>query len=510
MKTDRDRDSGSAGTGIHIAAPPGDTAQPGSRLQGGGSVRAICYGLLGLPLAMSALPVYVHIPAYYTRELGTPLVATGLVLFLARLVDTVQDPVLGLVIDRQRQAGPQRIVVWMAVAGVLLALAFAGLWLPPLHGSAALLAWLALMLILAYSAHSMLNIAYLSWGARLPGDLLKPAAWREGLGLTGVILASVIPGLIMAGQGAANIRTGLNYFALGFAVVLALALIALLRFASHWQNPPAPDGAPARGAACEAATGCPMPTERTDAAGRDTADAGAGTADAATLHPAWWPAMRRAMRQAIANRAFVQLLVPYFLNALSASIAATLSLFFIADRLGQAHLAGYFLASYFLAGALGLPLWVKLARRIGNVVAWRSSMLLALAGFGGAALLGPGDMVGYFAVCLASGFALGADLALPPVLLAQVIPPDQAPANYYGIWTLLGKLALALSGLCLPLLAQFNYQPGHSQGSTALLAMYAFLPCACKALAFLALHRFALRFDRAERPVAPLLKQEPI
>ena len=61
------------------------------------------------------------------------------------------------------------------------------------------------MLIVAYTAHSMINIAYLSWGARLADTstslaptsaLLGAAGWREGLGLVGVIAAAFILGFI--------------------------------------------------------------------------------------------------------------------------------------------------------------------------------------------------------------------------------------------------------------------------------------------------------------------------
>ena len=58
----------------------------------------LAYGLLGLPLAMAALPVYVNIPVFYALHLDMGLVQLGWVLFAARLIDTVQDPLLGLVV----------------------------------------------------------------------------------------------------------------------------------------------------------------------------------------------------------------------------------------------------------------------------------------------------------------------------------------------------------------------------------------------------------------------------
>jgi GPH family glycoside/pentoside/hexuronide:cation symporter len=404
--------------------------------------RYAAYGLLGLPLAMAALPVYVQVPVYYSTLRGIALAQVGWVLFGARLFDTLQDPLLGHAIDHMRGA----IARWLAPAALVLALAFAGLWLPPAAGVPPTL-WLAAMLILAYSAHSMLNIAYLAWGARLPNagtqssaSLLPAAAWREGAGLAGVILASVITSTVMNGKPS-RIPALMGAYSVAFAALLVLALLALLRVAPAWQRH--------RGAACD------------------------------------W---RSASRRMVANRGFRRLLAPYFLNALSVSLPATLALFFIRDQLRAAPLAGAFLGCYFAAAACGLPAWTALAGRIGVLRCWRLGMALAIASFAGAGLLGAGDVSAYFVVCIAAGAALGADLAMPPVLLAQIIGPDDAAGAYYGVLTLLGKLALALSALALPLLATLGYQPGMT-GGPMLALVYAALPCLLKLLAMAALGR---------------------
>lgn len=396
------------------------------------------YGLLGMPLAMAALPVYVQVPAYYASELGLALSATGTVLFAARLLDTVQDPFLGRWIDHLAQRGELAPALWLAC--LVLSASFAMLWLPPVRGGA-LAAWLALSLGLVYSAHSVVNIAYLAWGARLsrePARLTRAAAWREAAGLAGVMLASVLPAWLLGASGwpAAPAMAG---YALVFAALLLGALALLLRHAPAWRH------------------------------------------HSAGVH-GW--------RATLANRAFRRLLLPYFLNAVSVSIPATLALFFIQDRLGAPQWSGAFLATYFAAGAAGLPLWPRLSARIGLARAWRLGMALAVAAFVWAAGLGTGDTGAYLAVCVLAGLALGADLALPPVLLACLIPPGEQPGGYYGIWSLLGKLALALSGLALPLLAWCGYQPGPggtAAGSHALALLYGGLPCLFKLAAMLCL-----------------------
>jgi Na+/melibiose symporter-like transporter len=393
------------------------------------------YGLLGAPLAMAALPLFVQLPAYYATHLGMALAPLGGVLFAARLIDMLQDPLLGHLLDRT----PSQRKRWMTLGAGVLALAFAALWLPP--AGIAPGAWLALMLVLAYGAHSLVNIAYLAWGSELPGAL-GAAAWREGLGLAGMLLASLIPAAILAGDPA-QISTRLSAYCVAYAVLMAAAMLALLRRAPS---------APQRSASAD---------------WRDT------------------------LRELASNRPVRALLLPYFLNALSVAIPATLALFYIGDQLGVPQLSGVFLACYFGAAACGLPAWTALARKHGPLRCWRLGMLLSVAGFCGAALLGLGDLLPYAVVCIAAGAALGADLALPPVLLGQSLGERLGAGAGFGLFTLLGKLALALAGLSLPLLAWLDYHPGQGGGASLVLA-YAVLPCILKLLAMAALSRCAV------------------
>jgi Na+/melibiose symporter-like transporter len=136
---------------------------------------------------------------------------------------------------------------------------------------------------------------------------------------------------------------------------------------------------------------------------------------------------------------------------------------------------------------MSMPLWIRLVGRLGLARSWGLGMALAVVAFVWAAALGAGDVAAYTAVCIASGVALGADLALPGALLAGVIQRaghgGRLEGAYFGWWNFATKLNLALAaGLALPLLAAFGYQPG-SQSPEALRALtiaYCLLPCALK------------------------------
>jgi GPH family glycoside/pentoside/hexuronide:cation symporter len=67
-------------------------------------------------------------------------------------------------------------------------------------------------------------------------------------------------------------------------------------------------------------------------------------------------------------------------------------------------------------------------------------------------------------------------------------PEPEAAGADYAVLTLLGKLALALSGLALALLAALGYPPGVA-GGAALAPVYAAVACLLKLLAMAALWR---------------------
>ncbi|NDE41153.1 MAG: hypothetical protein EB007_04095 [Betaproteobacteria bacterium] len=157
------------------------------------------YGLMGLPLAFVALPLYVLLPNHYARSFGVPLAALGALLLGTRLFDALIDPLLGRLSDRLFARSPRAVLGAAGLAALLLALGFVLLFFPPLRSSDELLLWAGASLLLTYAAFSALSVMHQSWGAMLGGDEVQRSrivAWREGLGLAGVILASITPSVL--------------------------------------------------------------------------------------------------------------------------------------------------------------------------------------------------------------------------------------------------------------------------------------------------------------------------
>ncbi len=98
--------------------------------------QGLAYGLLGLPLAFAALPLYVLLPNHYAREYGMPLATLGAVLLAARLLDAVTDPLLGRLSDRLFQRSARAVLAAGAASAVLLCARACGAFFPARAGRA--------------------------------------------------------------------------------------------------------------------------------------------------------------------------------------------------------------------------------------------------------------------------------------------------------------------------------------------------------------------------------------
>ena len=437
---------------------------PAERFTAPGAWRhGLRYGLLGLPLAFVALPLYVVLPNHYARSFAVPLAALGAVLLAARLFDAVLDPWIGRWIDRLFARSHRQVLTAGAVAAVVLALGLWGLLFPPMPLQAdvtTLLIWAGLLMAITYTAYSVASVAHQTWGTRLGGtepQRSRISAWREGLALVGVLTAAVLPGTL-----------GLGATVVAFAVLLVLGWWA-------W-------------------SGAVVPTARSLTLGM-----------LPRAHPLRQPR-------------FVRLLAVFVVNGTASAVPATLVLFFVQDRLqAPPSVEPAFLATYFLCAALSLPLWVRLVPRFGLARTWLVGMALSVLVFIWAATLGAGDITAFLIVCALSGVALGTDLALPSALLTGLMDDlgerGHREGAYLGWWSFAAKLNLALAaGLALPLLGLFGYSPGarDAQALWTLTVAYCLLPCALKLLAAGLLHTLIIRpAQRAESLLASPLKVHP-
>jgi Na+/melibiose symporter-like transporter len=405
------------------------------------------YALPAAPLAALYFPVYVYVAPFYAAERGVTLSALGGLLIAVRLLDAVSVPAMGWLSDHLHTRFGRR-KPWMALATPLAALSVWMVMAPPADaGFAHAALWLSALTL----AWTVALTPYYAWGAEITADYdgrSRVTAWREGAALVGTVIAVVFY------QGAGGGGAGLQAVALFVAVALPLAAVAAL-------------------------AGAPEP--------RDWSRTSLG--------------VRAALRALATEGPFRRLLAAYFVNGSANAFPASLFLFFIEDVL-RAPDAGWLLLVYFLCAIAGMPFWAALSRRIGKHRAWGVAMLWACAVFVTVPLLGEGDVAAFAAVCVLTGLALGADLALPPAIQADVVDHDTAVTGeqrtglFFALWSVATKAALALAGgAALIALDVVGFQPGEANDPgalTALALLYAAAPVALKLVAVAMMWRFPI------------------
>ncbi len=411
----------------------------------------LAYAAPAFAMAVIGIPVYVYVPKFYTDVVGVDVVLVGLVLLGARLFDAVTDPLAGWLSDRTRSRFGRRRP-WIVAASLPLALALAALFNPPAAGGAIPALWLAFGIFALFLCFTAASVPYEALGPELTFDYHERTSLlglRDGALLAGTLFAAAVPSAIAVALGEPTESPGRGTFA-WMALLFAPLLVA----------------------ACVVCAVALRERARHHSA---AADAFGG------------------LRLILSNRPFRVLLISYTVAALGSNLPATLLLYYVQYVL-ESDRAGLFLVLYFVAGIAFLPGWIALSRRFGKKRAWLAGMAVNTGAFSGVFFLGPGDELAYGLLVVLSGVGLGATLAIPSSMQADVIDYDELRSGerregrYVGIWSVAKKLAAALGvGVALLVFGSSGYAPNVQQSEEvrfALRSLYALVPCLCNIVAF--------------------------
>lgn len=185
-------------------------------------MRPLPIATFAMALAAAGLPLYIHLPRYAEVNLGLSLATVGAILLGIRVLDFVQDPLLGWMVDRY----PNRKKGFVSAAIIGLAAGFLALFSVPPPVAPGL--WLVLVLAVVFTAYSLAMILFYGQTRALSSAdstdaMLGVAKWREGGSLIGIIFAASLP-------------IWLGYTAFGIALML-LVLIAGILSRPLWSAP---------------------------------------------------------------------------------------------------------------------------------------------------------------------------------------------------------------------------------------------------------------------------------
>lgn len=399
------------------------------------------YAFIALPLSFAGLPLYIHIPDLYSTQFGLSVGALGIALLLIRIFDAVQDPFIGYIADK----ASKKNILLLCIGIALLVTGMTGLLAGPPTTTIAIV-WFSIFMLCATAGFSIVTILINMMGGFWKNTYQQRArisSWREGFGLCGLLLAALLPAML---QTKLEIRDSFMALLIVFIALIFIASLFFYRFVREYPH---------------------HEEEQRNAS------------QARSIF---------ALFQIIkgADKSFFIL---SFLSFTAASIPAVLVMFFIRDYLNAESFTAIFLALYFISGAAFMPVWSKLAQKYDLYHIWLYAMCATVLTFIFAVFLTPEDIFAYGAICVLSGIALGADLALPPAIIAERITKRKAKhqaSQYYAALTLLPKLSMAIAaGVSFITLEFIGFKAdanNSSQALTALLLLYALAPCIIKML----------------------------
>ena len=456
--------------------------------------RLVAYSTNQLPLNMAALPVVLNVSHFYGEVLKVPLGIMGLIFIATRIIDAIQDPVIGLVSDRFTHRGPRGRLTFVAMMLPLMIVGFYMLFHPPqsIYGQPGLLAaWLFVALFVVHLGYAGVSISYHAHGAELSDDYnerTRVTVGREVFGLMGMTLAVVLPTFLTARFGE---HQGYVYMGLLFIpITLAFAAPTLL-WSPPSVHPPVVRDNPEvhvryfRDWLIGLLPSLSRPTRNMENSGT-----------LRTLVPFFAP---------LKNRLFRRLLLVFVVNGSALGVAVSVMLFYVEHVLkGNKLQAGIILLIYFGSAAASVPMWMVLSRRFSKTAAWFIAMVITALAMSTAVFLGAGDFALFVPIAVVTGMGIGADYGLPPSVLADIINSEEAQDTkgdtgaYFGLWALSTKLATAIGAAgSLPVAALLGFNPSiGSYSGSALVVVYIALPVAIKVIAALLIWYIRIEAER--------------
>jgi len=415
--------------------------------------KKLAYAAPAFALAIVGIPVYVYIPKFYTDVVGVNIAMLGYLLLAVRLFDAVTDPAIGFLSDKTKTRFGRRRP-YIGVGAIFLSMSMYFLFNPPEASPYFETIWFGVTIFCLFLFWTAIVVPYESLGPEITFDYDERTTllgMRDGALIAGTLAAASSPAAVAWAFGLSPTNEGERAKFFWIAVLYTPFLIAFC----WW---------------CVFSIRERPQLFRGDKQG-----------------------LLQGLREVSQNRPFIILLISYIVAAFGSNLPATLILYYV-EYVLQSKQADLFLLIYFATGVLFLPGWIYMARKLEKKVTWLAAMVINTGAFLGVFFLGPGDAHIYGVLVFLSGIGLGATLAIPSAMQADVIDYDELisgqrrEGQYIGIWSITKKLAAALGvGLALSILGAVGYTPNVEQSEQVqftLRVLYALVPSLCNVAAF--------------------------
>lgn len=399
------------------------------------------FGFPALPHAFIALPLNIVIPTFYASHTRVTLLQIGLVTSFSRIFDAVLDPTVGFLSDRiDTRLGRRK--PWLLAASVVCSIALFFLFQPP---AGATIVYYGAWSFLLYFGFSLFEIPRSAWSAEISRDYDQRSrinAFVAQFNVVGSLVFWLMPIALMTVTGTTQI-TGASLSAIAW-LYLALMPSSLVL------------------ATIIVPAGRPIVTK---------------TLRAVDL-----------VRSVASNRPLLYYIATMALWGVGQGVSLSTTLMFLNDRMKLGAAFPFLMIAFFAATVVAIPVWMRLAPRLGRHRIWAAGLILTVLTRPLALLLAPGpDEVWMMLALTALGAVLSAPANFAPTtMLSDVIDYDlwksgtNKAGNFFALNSLLLKATMATgAGGAFVVLDAFHYKVGQTNTGLAdlgLIACYLAIP----------------------------------
>lgn len=380
----------------------------------------IAFGFPAMTHALIAAPLYAILPTFYAANTAVTLAQIGTIAALSRIMDAINDSVMGYLSDRTRTRWGSR-KPWIVGAILFSALAVFALFTPPREATwVYFLVWSQVL----YIGFTMFEVPRSAWGAEISRDYNERALigmFVGGFNIAGSLAFYLLPVAmgLMFGRSEIDSST-LRTIAWTYVILMPLGI-----FVSVWTVP--------KGEKIE----------------HKQARLGEVLRTISRLRPA--------------QRHFAATL----LWALGQGIILSCVFIFYGDYMGMGRYFALIMGLLFLVQVASLPIWSRVLPKFDRHRVWAACV-------GCSAILGPtvllipkGDagLLPVVALVVVQGVLMAPVNFLPGAILGDVIDYDlmrsgtNKAGNLFAVQMVLIKIAMALGGgIAFNTLAAFGYQ----------------------------------------------------
>jgi len=399
-------------------------------------LKILVYGFPSLPLASLYFSIYVLLGEFYFDNYGLSLSIIGSTFIVIRLFDAFSDPIMGYISDNFISKYGKR-KPWLMIGGTIFVFSTWFLFIPIFKsvGFNYFFFWLLMSTIgwtIAYAP-------YYAMGAELSMDYLERSNvtfCRELFTILGIVIASLLYSISFDFEynifiNGISSKEGLIQICIFSSFVFLFSMIFFL-FVNIDKNE---------------------------------------LSNSRNNNLNIFEIFSSLQKQELMRK----LLFSHFINGLANGLPPALFVFFVNSILKSPELTGFLLFLYFLGALMGVPLWIFLSSKYDKHRVWCCAMIYACFIFMFVLFLEEGDLTLFVVICIFSGLALSADLAIPSSIQADIIDLEflktgkRLTAQFFAFWGVVSKAAVALStGIALILLDIVGFKSGDNNSTFVL------------------------------------------